>query len=166
LTGIISSQAGARLSGATVTVLDPPNAGRTTTTNGAGEYRFDGLTSANANVSANAPGFAQNIAGVFINGTNTLNIVLRTADAWVEGGTGNHVFTIPSYFTRVRISGSTDSSCSNFIVRIAGRLVVNEIIGGCSIASGSRYEGVHVNTGGQVEITNSAGVRWVFREER
>jgi hypothetical protein len=52
---------------------------------------------------------------------------------YTRSGTGDNVFDIPSYVTRLRITGSTSSSCQNFVVRVAGRLVVNDsghVLGG------------------------------------
>lgn len=153
-----------RLAGATVTVLDPPNAGRSTTTNGSGEYRFDGLTSANANVSAVVAGYLETRAGVFINGTNTLNITLLRAEPWTMSGRGNTVFDMPTYVSRVRIRGQYAGFSSNFIVRVGGRLTVNELLG--SGWSSQIYEGTHLTSGGVVEITNSSDVVWTFTEVR
>src|SRR5205085_8627912 len=49
LTGIFMASSGARIGGATVTVLDGPNVGRTTMTDSTGAYRFDNLSVGNAN---------------------------------------------------------------------------------------------------------------------
>jgi hypothetical protein len=62
-----------------VTVLDGVDAGKSTTTNGNGEYRFESLTIANANFTATATGFQEDRRGTFINGTNTLNFTLPPA---------------------------------------------------------------------------------------
>jgi len=82
-------------------------------------------------------------------------------------GSGANVFDIPSYVTRIHITGDYGGSCENFIVKIAGRLIVNEILGRCSIGIGPRYDGTHLITaGGTAEVTNSSGVNWVFEEVR
>lgn len=73
---------------------------------------------------------------------------------------------MPTYISRVQIVGTYGGRCQNFIVRIAGRLIVNEILGTCSIAIGPRYEGVHLTRGGVVEVTNASGVSWAFTEVR
>ena len=80
-------------------------------------------------------------------------------------GAGNTVFTMPSNFSRVRIRGVwSGSSTSNFIVRIGGRLVVNEIL---REMPNRTYEGIHLpNGGGTVEITNSSSITWRFEEVR
>ena len=47
--------------------------------------------------------------------------------------------------------------CENFIVRIAGRLIVNEILGSCSVATSARhYDGTSLTSGGVVEVLNSS----------
>lgn len=84
LAGSVSAQGGTRLAGVTVRILDGANADRSATTDAAGEYRFDGLTSANGNLSASASGYAEGRAGVFINGTNTLNFTLQATSTTVS----------------------------------------------------------------------------------
>jgi len=165
LSGTVSAQAGGRVAGATVRFLDGANAGRSVTANGNGEYRFDGVTRGDANLGAAAPGYEENRRGIFVD-NNTLSFTLRTIEPWRQTGGGNSVFTMPSYFDRVRIRGTWNgSSTSNFIVRIGGSLVVNEIL---RDMPGRTYEGVHLTRGGgTVEITNSGNVTvWSFTEER
>jgi len=90
LTGTVRSKAGSPLNGAPVKVLDGVNAGKTTTTNGLGAYRFDGLTPGNGNLSASAVGYQESRAGVYIN-DSTLDFVLEPASyagIWVGNGTG------------------------------------------------------------------------------
>src|SRR5688572_26891294 len=71
LTGVVTNSGGDRVPGAIITILDGSNAGRSTGTNSNGEYRLDGLTATNANVSATATFYAERRAGVFVDGTNT-----------------------------------------------------------------------------------------------
>jgi hypothetical protein len=78
-------------------------------------------------------------------------------------GVGNVVFDMPTDVRRVRIIGTYDASGSNFIVWVADRLVVNEIIG-TGRQGGPRYEGVHGVTGGVVRIENSSDVTWSFQQ--
>jgi hypothetical protein len=78
LTGTVASDAGARIAGATVTALDGVNAGRTTTTDSSGVFHFDGLTFGNDNFSATATGFFDDRRGITVDGTATINFVLRT----------------------------------------------------------------------------------------
>lgn len=67
---------GARISGAIVRILDGPNVAKTTTTGDNGDYRLTDLAVGNANLQAQAPGYATATNGVFINGANALNFVL------------------------------------------------------------------------------------------
>jgi hypothetical protein len=62
--------------GATVTILDGANGGRSTTTSSAGAYRFDALQSSNGNVSAKSTGYQESIRGLYIDGAATLNFTL------------------------------------------------------------------------------------------
>ena len=80
-------------------------------------------------------------------------------------GIGPLSFT-PRCVERVQIAGSFGGFCENFIVRIDGDLVVNEILGTCSIAVGPVFTGTFLTAGGAVAITNSAGVAWTFTEVR
>lgn len=89
---------------------------------------------------------------------------VRTGPLWERTGAGNTVFDMPTTIARVRIVGIYRGNSSNFIVRIGGRLVVNELVG--RSWNQERYEGVHLTSGGVVEITNSSGVEWSFVEVR
>ncbi len=89
---------------------------------------------------------------------------VRTGPPWERSGTGNTVFDMPMSISRVRIVGTYRSNSSNFIIRVGGRLVVNELLG--RSWGMERYEGIHQVTGGVVEITNSSGVEWSFVEVR
>jgi hypothetical protein len=81
---------------------------------------------------------------------------------WRVTGRGNTVFDMPTYVQRVRIIGVWDGrDTSNFIVRVAGRGVVNEIL-----RTTGRYEGLHLVSGGVVEIVSSNNIDWEFRQEQ
>jgi hypothetical protein len=164
LTGIISAFGGARLPGATVTIIDGPNGGRSTVTDGNGNYAFSGLTQGNANVSATASGYIARTFGVFINGTNTLSFSLQTIDPWSQNGSGDNVFNIPTYVSKVKITANFSGFSSNFIVKIANSLIVNELIG--TGWGTTHFEGTYLTSGGVVQITNSNGVSWSFTEVR
>jgi hypothetical protein len=100
-------------------------------------------------------------------GTNTMAVSARGfREAFVRSGAGNTVFDMPTGVTRLRIQGTPNSSCENFIVWIGGRLIVNDIIGTCSIADGRTYDGSHAVSGTVVEVRNSSGVRWTMTELR
>jgi hypothetical protein len=78
LIGVIASSTGQRITGATLRILDGPNAGRSTTSTN-GDYRFDNLSVGNANLSARGSGLVELILGLFINGANSLNFTLSIA---------------------------------------------------------------------------------------
>lgn len=83
---------------------------------------------------------------------------------WTLSGSGNTVFDMPTTVTRVRIRGVWNGvGTSNFIVRVAGTLVVNEVL---REMPNRTYEGVHAVRGGQTEITNSSAIAWTFTEDR
>jgi hypothetical protein len=93
----------------------------------------------------------------------TLNLLLP-AQLWSHSGTGDTVFDMPTYIRRVRITGTYTRNSSNFVVRVGGRLLVNELLGtGWNV---TRYEGTLLAEGGVVAITNSSGVVWTFNEVR
>jgi hypothetical protein len=67
-------------------------------------------------------------AGVYINGTNTLNFTLRPP-TFTRSGLGDTVFDMPTYVSRIRIQAQYPGFSENFIVHIAGRHMVNELLG-------------------------------------
>jgi hypothetical protein len=86
---------------------------------------------------------------------------------WSKAGVGVTVFDMPLTVRRVKITGAYADRCQNFIVHIAGRSVVSEILGTCDVAtSGSHFEGTVLTTGGVTEILNASGVEWSFEEVR
>jgi len=88
-----------------------------------------------------------------------------TAAAWTMNGQGNMVFDMPTSVARVRITGTFSGGSSNFIIKIGGRLIVNELLG--TGFGRTAYDGTHLTGGGGVtEITNSAAVAWTFAEVR
>lgn len=91
-------------------------------------------------------------------------VTVTVPQPWSQSGSGNNVFDMPTYVTRVRIRGVWNGSgTSNFIVRIAGRGVVNEIL---RQMPNLTYEGTHVVTGGTTEIIDSSTVAWTFTQLR
>jgi len=101
--------------------------------------------------------------GVFARGLATLTLLPE--QLFTLSGTGNTVFDLPTYLTRIHITGRLiASSSSNFIVKIAGRLIVNDLLGN---AFGTLVsDGTYLTSGGAVEITNSTNVSWTFTEVR
>lgn len=107
------------------------------------------------------------VTGDHTSGGPALNISgtgFNTAPLFTRSGTGDNVFDMPTSVTRVRITGRYTANSSNFIVRIAGRLIVNELLG--TAWNQVDFAGTYVTSGGVVEITNSSGVAWTFTEVR
>lgn len=169
LAGTVSASNGSRLAGASLSIVDGMNAGRATTTNASGDFRFEGLRESNGNVRARATGYTEQILGTFINGTNTLAFSLAPvpppAPLWTASGAGNDVLDKPRTVTRVRITGRYTANSSNFIVWCNTQLVVNELLG--TAWGRTTYEGTHATPScTQVRIENSTGVAWTFTEVR
>jgi hypothetical protein len=88
--------------------------------------------------------------------------VQSTCTTWKVSGTGDTVFDMPTYISRVKITGDYTRYSSNFIVYIGGRLIVNELVGtGWGLP---HFEGTYLTSGGVVQIKSSSGVAWTFTE--
>jgi hypothetical protein len=171
LTGVVTAQGGAKLSGATVRIGDGLNAGKSTTTNNDGEYRFDDLAVSSGNVSAVADTYDSVITSTYIDGTKPLNFTLRTSVPWSKAGTGSAVFDVPTYITRVHVIGVYTGVTSNFIVHVGNCLIVDDQLG-----TGARRtisDGTYPVTpaltpsSGIVEIiVDSPHLSWSFTEDR
>ena len=75
------------------------------------------------------------------------------------------MFDLPARITRVRIEAAYAGNTSNFIVKIAGKLIVNELLG--TFWGPTTFTGTYlISGGGTVEITDSSGVSWTFTEVR
>jgi hypothetical protein len=165
----IGSTSGTGIPNATVAVNDGPNAGKSVTTDGNGRYTIGGLTFAGMSVNVSASGYDSVARGVTLTSgvtSTTVNFALLPSVRWSKTGSGNQVFDMPAYLTRVRIQGSTRSRCENFVVYVASRLIVNVILGTCSVANAPSYDGTHLVSGGTVETQISTGVDWTFTEVR
>lgn len=166
LTGVVTvTGTTVTLSGATVTITDGLNAGRSTTSGENGIYRFLDLQPSNGNVSATAPGWTTAASGTYINGTATLNFAIQTIAPWSRGSTGNTVLDKPIWVQRLRVSGRYAGRSSNFIVWCGTNLVVNELLG----TSWGRmaYDGTHATPScREMRIENSTDVTWTLAEVR
>lgn len=108
------------------------------------------------------------VAADFTSGTNTVPITaIGTLDGvplFVRSGVGDTVIDMPGYITRLKITGDYTAYTSNFIVRINGRTVVNELVG--TGWNQTHFDGTYQVTAGTIEIVSSSGVRWSFTEVR
>jgi hypothetical protein len=107
-----------------VTFVDSPNLGRSATTNSNGEYRFENVTSGNANLSAVASGFIERRGGVFVNGTNTLNFTLEPAGPQTAFGPGT--WLVGSQIAPGRYYASPGAGCEWERYSASGNLTANE----------------------------------------
>ena len=153
----------APLGGVTVRIDAGIGLNNTSTTDGNGYYSIPGVAGS-ITVSFRRPEYDSFARPTVVNGDTRFDVTMtRTAPPWSISGAGNTVFTMPSNFSRVRIQGEWNrTQTSNFIVRIGGRTVVNEIL-----RDSITYDGIHLtNGGGTTEITNSGQIRWTFTEVR
>lgn len=99
-------------------------------------------------------------------GTNTQPIqAAGTAPIFERSGTGDNVFELPLYVQKVHVVGKYFANSSNFVVRIGGRLIVNELLG--TGWNQTVYDGVLLTGGGgTTAITLSSGVAWTITEVR
>ena len=85
---------------------------------------------------------------------------------WSRSGTGANIFNKPRNITRIRIRANYSGRSQNFVVwcRNPANLIVNEILGSSSIASGPTYVGIHNMPCRTVEVKYSRGIRWTFQQ--
>lgn len=163
---VTNSQSGAGVSGATVTVVDGPNAGRSAVADGDGAYRVTGLQSSGFTARARAQFFTEHAQGVTLTADRVADFALAPIPLFSRAGVGDTVFDMPLHVERVHVRGTYTGFCQNFIVWTGGRLLVNEILGRCSTAIGPTYDAIRLTEGGVTEIRSSSGVSWQFTEVR
>ena len=171
LVGTVTAQDGAKLSGATVRIGDGLNAGKSTTTNNNGEYRFDDLSVSNGSVRAVADGYDSVITSRYIDGATPLNFTLRTSVPWSQTGTGSAVFGMPSYITAVHVIGVYTGVRANFIVHVGNCLIIEDQLGTGArrtISDGTYPVTPALTPSSHVVeiIVDSPDVSWSFTEDR
>jgi hypothetical protein len=157
--GVVTNESTrAPVADAAVSVSGGAYNGRSSTTDGNGYYSIPDVAGT-LTLIIRREGYNQATRSVTVSGDTRADLTLRPF--WTHSGTGNTVFDMPTV-SRVRIIAVYEANSSNFIVRIGGRLVVNELLGrGWGM---TRYDGTHLTSGGIVEITNSSGVQWSFAQ--
>lgn len=130
-------------------------------TDGNGYFSIGGVTPGNVTITATASNY-NNASESFSLGAQDTRRDLRIVPFWTVSGTGNTVFDMPTYVSRVRVTGRYTSNSSNFIVKVATRLLINELLG--TAWPSTTYDGTHLTSGGTVEITSSSGVAWTFTQ--
>lgn len=107
------------------------------------------------------------VTGDQTSGNNAINVSgtgFNPYPVFSKSGSGPAAFDLPTYVARVRIQGRLDGSgfITNFVVKIAGKLVVNE-----GVSSSSGFDGTYTTTGGLVEVSSGLyPVAWTFTEIR
>lgn len=85
------------------------------------------------------------------------------AGLFSQSGTGPAVLDLPATTTRVRIHAEFGGIAENFIVRLAGALLVNEILGTAQNLT-SFDTTLAVQGGGTMEILEGNGVSWSVQQ--
>lgn len=167
LSGTVSdSSTGAGVSGASVTIQDGPNANRSATTDGSGHYSIAGLQQSGFTAKASATYYNALSKGIGLTSNQSLDFALAPIPQFSVSGSGDTVFDVPVRSMRVKIHGSYSGRCQNFILYIGSDLLVNEILGTCSIASGHTFDGTYLTNGGTGHTESSTGVNWTVTEVR
>ena len=135
---------------------------QTASTDGNGYYSLGGITIGTVTLAITAPNYNSATQAFAITGDTRRDV--RVTPFWTASGIGNTVLDMPTYVSRVRITGRYDSNSTNFVVRIGGRLIVNELLG--RAWSSTTYNGLHLVSGGVTEITLSRDVTWTFAQEQ
>jgi hypothetical protein len=166
--GVIDNKVNAnKIPNAALTISSGTNSGASTTADGSGNYRFSGLTPGTFTITSKASGYIDGSQSVTLGSADkTQNLFMDPVPPpiFTASGTGDNVFTIPSYVTRIKVTGDYSGFSSNFIVHVAGHGLVNELIG--TGWGTTHFEGTYLTTGGVTEILSSSGVRWTFTEVR
>jgi hypothetical protein len=160
-----------------VTGITGPCAGTTLTAIGSTTFAVAANSTVNVTIRFR-PSTVQNCTGtITVNsdatgGTSTIQVIasgtLDGVPVFSQSGTGDNVFTIPSYVSRLSVVGNYSGSCQNFIVHANGSSLINVIIGTCSVAdTRSPFRGTYtVPAGARIDILSSTGVGWNFTEVR
>lgn len=161
---VTNASTGAGIGGATVTVVDGANSGKSATTDSGGSFSIGALSVGGFTVRARAPFYEENSTGVTLTADRSVSLALRPIPPFSRSGTGDNVFDMPRNVRRVRIQGRYTGFAQNFIVYIAGDLTVNELLG--TGFDKTTFDGTYTTTGGVTEIRSSSGVQWTFTEVR
>lgn len=152
---------------AVVSFQDGVNAGKSATSDGSGRYTIGNLSLGGFTAAIAAPGYIGTSRGITLTATaQTVNWALLPSTLFAKAGVGDTVFDMPTYISRIRITATPGTACQNFVVKIAGRLIVNVILGTCSVADARTHDGTYAVSGGVTEVQISTSVSWAFNEVR
>jgi hypothetical protein len=112
---INNSDTSAPVTGATVSVVDGPNAGQSATTDASGTYTLSALHQSGFTVSATAPSYISQSQGVTLTANRTLNFSLRPQPAGIAltGRVADAVTGIPIAGATVSINGRYRGTSDN-----------------------------------------------------
>lgn len=153
---VTNANTNAAVGGATVRIGQ-----QSASTDGNGYYSIGSVPAGGATITATLANF-NTATETFTVGAGDTRKDLRVVPFWTAIGTGNTVFDMPTYVSRVRITGRYTANSSNFVVKVGGRLLINELLG--TGWPSTTYDGTHLTSGGVVEITISSGVAWTFAQ--
>ncbi len=166
---VFDSDTAQGVSGATVTVVDGANAGRSGNTDGSGKYTIAALQPGGFTARARAPDYTEFSQGVTLASNQAVNFSLALIPAFSKSGTGSARFDMPMTVQRVRIQAAYQGNDDqDFVVDIHGSEVINVTLGTSYIASGNSYASTQSATppGGPIQIVTSASVSWSLTEVR
>ena len=166
LSGTVTSTTGTAINGATVRINDGANAGRSTTTAGGGVFNLTGLSVSGFTLNVTATNYVATGSPVTLTSNQNVRVQLAPTPLFSRSGVGDAVFDLPTSAARLRIEAAPSTSCQNFAVQIAGRLVVNVLLGTSSVADSRTHDGTYWTSGGVAQVTLSSGVRGTFSEVR
>jgi len=135
-----------------------------TTKPGTGTWGSDNPSVAKIDQSGLVTGVAAGTATIYFDATGDgrATKLMTVRDIWKNSGIGATVFDMPTYVSRVRIRGEYTGTGQNFVVWVGNDLLVNEILG--TWWGQTVYDGVHLTTGGVVQVKYSQGLSWWFWE--
>lgn len=146
--------------GGTVTATNTNTTNARSGTDGNGYYSIPGVATGSTSLRLEAPNYITRSETITVGGD--MRHDTRITPFFRRTGSGDTVFDLPTSVSRVRIVADYPGNSSNFVVYIAGRLIVNELIG--RGWSSTHFEGTYLTTGGTVEIRLSSGVSWEFQQ--
>ena len=165
LSGHVNSPGTGPLNGATVTVLDGPNAGKNATTASTGLYMIKGLAPAGFTVRVDAMNFVSEARPVALSNDVVLDVAMLPTAMYGRSGVGNVTLTLPTYVTKLRIVGTWNgASLTRFLVTSGGQVILDHMLG--PAANLTVDDGVYAIPGGTLTISNSPLITWKITEVR
>ena len=155
--------------GATVTIIDGPNAGMTTTTGPDGKYGFSGLKFAGFSVAASAPGYVTVSRGIRLTEgvyeSTGADLTLLPEGIWSVSGHGSTTTgEMPRWVTRVRITGEYRGRLSGLTLFVGSKLIVMVQLG--TDVGRFTYDMEHDVTPSEIRVISQPDLAWSVQELR